>query len=165
MLYSHSKSHGHFVANSSLVNTSCGGKSLHGVSPTSGNLSSILSLLSDICIELNARSLSLLKLLLLQWASELLIACKPCTTQLSRSDLFQRFLVAVARFATLDTANQQTLALATRSLLTSLLDLPDIMLQVTIFNKRISLSLSDFIWLIADAACYFGGKVLHLTLA
>ncbi len=132
VLHSHAKSHTHFVANSCLlVNAASGNKNLHGcISPTSGNLSLILSLLTDLCTELNVTSTcEASKILLLQWSGQLLDTCKPCTSQLNQSELFQRFLSSVVDFCGSASIRHP---FAVESVLSSLLDLPEITLKVWI---------------------------------
>jgi len=130
VLYCHAKSHSHFVANSCLlVNAASGSKNLHGcVSPTSGNLSLILNLLTDLCLELSRISTcEASKILLLQWSGQLLDTCKPCTSQLNQSELFQRFLSSVVGLCESTSARHP---FAVEVLLSSFLDLPEITLKV-----------------------------------
>ncbi|EFX69271.1 hypothetical protein DAPPUDRAFT_228726, partial [Daphnia pulex] len=129
VLHCHAKSHSHFVANSCLlVNAASGSKSLHGcISPTSGNLSLILNLLTDLCLEFSRISTcEASKILLLQWSGQLLDTCKPCTSQLNQSELFQRFLSSVVGFCESTSAHHP---FAVELLLSSLLDLPEITLK------------------------------------
>ena len=134
MLHSHAKSHNHFVANSVLVNANTTGmKSLQfdSCSPTSGNLSVILQLLTDLCAELKNRDdHGAVKLLLLQWSSQLLTTCKPCTLQLNSSELFQRFLTAVVQLCLSEKSTNPQLTQGINSLLDSVLDLPELSLKV-----------------------------------
>lgn len=130
MLHSHARSHGHFVANSCLlVNAASGNKNMHGcLSPTSGNLSLILNLLTDLCLELNGMTTcEASKILLLQWSGLLLETCKPCTSQLNQSELFQRFLSSVVTFCESASIRHP---FAVQPVLSSLLDLPEITLKV-----------------------------------
>ena len=130
MLHGHAKSHSHFVANSCLLmNAASGNKNLHGcVSPTSGNLSLILTLLTDLCLELSRTSTcESSKILLLQWSGQLLETCKPCTSQLNQSELFQHFLASVVKFCDSTSAHQP---FAVESVISCLLDLPDITKKV-----------------------------------
>lgn len=135
VVYSHSKSHGHFVANSCLLATATGGSvNFHGAnSPTSGNLSHILKLLTDLCTVLGdssevSKSTSAARGLLLQWIGHLLETCKPCTPQLSLSEVFQRFLLSVVTFCNLSASSRTQLPLD--SVLSALLDLPVITIKV-----------------------------------
>ena len=129
MVHGHAKSSGYFVANSCLL-----ASSLHGcTSPTSGNLSKILTLLTSLCLELGRTggggngdigSDSGTKVLLMQWIGQLLDTCKPCTAQLNQSDIFQRFLESAVELCT--SVSSQ----AVESVLSALLDLPEITLKV-----------------------------------
>ena len=132
MLHDHARSHSHFVANSCLlVNAASGNKNLPGcVSPTSGNLSLILTLLTDLCTELLPAGVSMCrasKILILQWSGQLLDTCKPCTSQLNQSELFQRFLSSVVGFCATASARHP---FAVELVLSSLLDLPEMTLNV-----------------------------------
>lgn len=130
VLHCHAKSHSHFVANSCLlINASSGSKNLHGcISPTSGNLSLILNLLADLCRGLQRTSTcEASKILLLQWSGQLLETCKPCTSQLNQSELFQRFLSSLVEFCESACTRHPS---AVELLLSSLLDLPEITAKV-----------------------------------
>jgi hypothetical protein len=117
------------------VNAASGSKNLHGcISPTSGNLSLILNLLTDLCLELSRISTcEASKILLLQWSGQLLETCKPCTSQLNQSELFQRFLSSVVGFCESTSAHHP---FAVELLLSSLLDLPDITLKVNTSSPK-----------------------------
>ena len=132
VVHGHAKSSGFFVANSCLLSSS-----LHGcTSPTSGNLSKILTLLTSLCLELGRTSCnnsgdlgtvtedSGAKVLLMQWISQLLDTCKPCTAQLNQSEIFQRFLESAVELCTSVPSH------AVETVLSALLDLPEITLKV-----------------------------------
>lgn len=131
-MHGHAKSSGFFVANSCLLSSS-----LHGcTSPTSGNLSKILTLLTSLCSELGRTSSnsngdlgsdSGAKVLLMQWIGQLLDTCKPCTAQLNQSEIFQRFLESAVELCTCVPSH------AVESVLSALLDLPEITLKVIHF--------------------------------
>ncbi|KAK4015632.1 hypothetical protein OUZ56_030607 [Daphnia magna] len=135
VLHCHAKSHSHFVANSCLlINASSGSKNLHGcISPTSGNLSLILNLLADLCLGLHrASTCEASKILILQWSGQLLDTCKPCTSQLNQSELFQRFLSSVVGFCESACSRHP---FAVELLLVSLLDLPDITVKTDLASQ------------------------------
>lgn len=131
VLHSHAKSHGHFVANSCLLvnSTSVAGKNVNILlpgcqSPTSGNLSLILNLLTDLCRNLTGTARSSHSLVL-QWCTQLLDTCRPCIGQLmARSDLFVQFLSSSIDFCGGSARHHHPLAV--HSLLSSLVQLPDV---------------------------------------
>lgn len=146
VVHCHSKSHGHFVANSSLLaNTAGSSKSFQACnSPTSGNLSLILTLLTDLCSELSrpvehvtCATSSAARELLIEWTSQLLETCKPCTPQLSVSDLFQRFLSSIVGFCYASATIRSPLKLD--SVLSALSDLPEIILKVWVLILALNL--------------------------
>ena len=97
----HAKNHSYFVANSELVNASSGMKSLHSISPTSRNLSVLLRLLTNLCSELkDCRAETVTKILVLQWSTDLVTTCKPCTSQLSKAQVFKLFILLPGHFLT-----------------------------------------------------------------
>ena len=132
MLQSHARNHNYFVANSELVNVTSAMKSLHGMSPTSRNLSLLLRLLTQLCVQLKAvEAVAVTRILLLHWSTDLLLTCKPCTVQLSQAVIFQQFLVAVVHFCSVDVADHAESSRAVKALLEVVFDLPDILLDVS----------------------------------
>ena len=162
VLHGHSKSHSHFVANSCLLGGQS--KNLHGcTSPTSGNLSLILSLLSDLCVQLGdssakvaGSSSSSAQELLLQWICQLLDTCKPCTTQLNTSDIFQRFLTCVVTFCCAS-ASARRYQLPVHSVLSALLDLPDVT-----FKTELAISIAKTCIVQLRRRCGESAVYLHL---
>ena len=67
------------------------------------------------------------KILILHWSGQLLDTCKPCTSQLNQSELFQRFISSVVGFCATASARHP---FAVESVLSSLLDLPEMTLSV-----------------------------------
>ena len=141
VLQSHARNHSYFVANSELVNATSAMTSLHGMSPTSRNLSLLLRLLTHLCIQLKSpEATTVTRILLLHWSTDLLLTCKPCTAQLSQAAVFQQFLAAIVHFCSMDVADHAESSRAVKALLEVIFDLPDILLDVS----QVSIYLTEF---------------------
>lgn len=67
------------------------------------------------------------------WSAQVLTTCRPCTAQLKASPLFRRFLTAlVSRLCLTDCARHRRLDQAVAALLHTVLDLPDVGLDVSL---------------------------------